>query len=144
MNFIKLILNMFRKMPRPVFLYTVSGMKVHGKARDECIHVRPLDNQYKAITLDSFMAYMKMNTVSDQQYEPEDWDCEEFAFETLVDVRKWSKGCPIGVVFGNDINFEPHAWNCFFDVAHDQFYYFEPQTSTLFLPTTEKEWEIII
>ena len=144
MNFIKLILSMFSKTPRPAFICTVTGMKVHGKARDECLHVRPLDNQYKAITLDSFMTYMKMNTISDQQYEPEDYDCDDFALETLVDVKRWARGSPIGVVFGDDIGDKPHAWNCFFDVAHDQLYYFEPQDDTLYLPTTEQEWEIMI
>lgn len=144
MNIIKLIQRMFRKTPSPTFLERMDGTIIHDSAREEGTHVQPLDSKYSPVTLKSFVKYMGINSISEMPYIPEDHDCEDFAFETLVDVKLWAPGCQIGIVFGIDAENKPHSWNCFFDVEDGTLYYFEPQDDRLYLPTIEKEWTILI
>ena len=113
------------------------------KCKEETLNIRVLDSVYREVSVKSFMEYAKLNKISEELYVPEEHDCDDFAFEMFVDVRRKFKGCPFGIVLGNGLS-GPHAWNCFYNVKEKQLYYFEPQDDTLYLPTIEKEWEIII
>jgi hypothetical protein len=117
--------------------------ELRRKCKEETQNVRVLDSVYKEVCLESFMEYAEFNTVSEELYVPDEYDCDDFAFEMFVDVKRKFKGCPFGIVLGDGLE-GPHAWNCFYDVKGKQLYYFEPQDDTLYLPTIEKEWEIII
>lgn len=113
------------------------------KCKEETLNVRILDYVYRGVSVKSFMEYAEFNEISEELYVPDEHDCDDFAFEMFVDVRRKFKGCPFGIVLGDGLE-GPHAWNCFYDVKGKQLYYFEPQDDTLYLPTIEKEWEIII
>lgn len=141
-NFLQHILKFFIRPAKPVITGTVQNSIITNHLSAPV--VRPLDNYYDTVTLESFMKYAHFNTVSEELYVPERHDCDNFAFEFFVDVHKWAPLGPVGIVLGHNANGKPHAWNCFVDVPNKHTYYMNPQSDTLYEPTTENVWEIII
>lgn len=142
MTFLQHFLNFFSRPPVPVITGTVTNHIINNLL--DAPVVRILDRHYSNVTLESFMKYAHFNTVSEELYVPEQYDCDDFAFEFFVDVRRWAPMCPVGIVLGHDAKGNPHAWNCFVDIPNKHLMFMEPQSDTLFEPTTENVWEIII
>lgn len=142
MNFLQYILNYFIRPSPPVITDTVENDAIDNFLNAPV--VRLLDHYYSSVTLESFMKYAHFNTISDKEYIPDEYDCDNYAFEFFVDVHNWAPLCPVGIVLGHDVKGKSHAWNCFIDIPNNHLYFMEPQSDVLFEPTTENVWEIII
>lgn len=106
-----------------------------------------LDPVYDILTQDSIAKFLEFDQTSQKKYILHEYDCDNFAFETFVNFRRW---CPLGafgIVIGRSASGGMHAWNFFlrYDGAGQSHIMFvEPQTCEIFEPTTEQVFTVII
>ena len=101
------------------------------------------DNVYNVINTSNLTTFLNNNPVSERKYITEKHDCDNFSFELMGDVKEWFPSSSFGIVWGLTTEGNPHAWN-FFINENEKVMFVEPQDDTIFSPTTEKIWIMII
>ena len=59
------------------------------------------------------------------------------------DVTRWDSRLGFGIIWGQNISGQAHAWNLFIG-TDKKIWFVEPQRDSIFLPTNEKVWWVVI
>lgn len=124
----------------------VTADKFDSKYIRQVLSVYPnwvLDGQYKHTPADEMKDYLTRNNVSNRIYYPDEYDCDNFALETFVDVKSDYPLAPFGMVIGKSSRGTPHAWNCYIN-SQWKLWFVEPQTDKWFEPSNEEIWTVMI
>ncbi len=109
-----------------------------------CSNIWQSDENYRTMNKNSLIEFLKVNPVNGRRYLVTAHDCDDFSFELAGDVSDWDSDGAFGIVWGNRVGSGiGHAWNFFID-ENKKLWYIEPQNDTIFEPTTEKVWIMII
>lgn len=132
--------------PPPVPLQAIDNVQVANLLRAFTNKPAVLDRKYNIYSLQDIKEYLELSSISEKQYVKEKFDCDNFALELYVDVKRWAALCPIGFTTGTSAKEGSHAWNCIIveDAGELKLLYIEPQSDEVFLHTTEKVRRIIM
>lgn len=102
------------------------------------------DGTFKLLDTNDLKEFLKTNPVNNRKYITEFHDCDDFCYELMGDVSTWNPAGSFGMVWGNRAGDNAgHAWNFFINESK-QIMFVEPQTDSIFAPSTEKVWVMII
>ncbi len=136
------------KQPMPESIPIIHGQNITG-AEVQALLTPFTDKQwisdgiFECIVTSNFRAFLERNKIDSETYIVDRHDCDDYSYELIGDVTHWyPEGC-IGIVWGLNTNGNPHAWNFIINECK-KIMFVEPQADTIFRPTTEKIWVMII
>ena len=101
------------------------------------------DRKYKLVDMNYLKKFLKTNTINNIKYISNDFDCDDFSMLLQGDVTRWDSALAFGIIWGTTPSGNAHAWN--WCVGNDRKIWFvEPQRDTIFLPTSEKAWWVLM
>ena len=141
----KIVYKRFPLFEKQTSTETIDGNEAKDivKASVGSITFNKADALYKLVDLNHFERFLAQNQVSERVYVANDHDCDDFSFELMGDVSDWDSHVAFGICWGMTSSGGAHAWNWFIGTDR-QFYFIEPQTNAIFLPTTEKLWWVLM
>ena len=141
---LELIFNLFNKklLPQVIIGQNITGAEVSAILTPFTTNLWLSDGIFETINTKNLQDFLAVNDVNTFKYESERRDCDDFAYMLQGDITRWypagSMGIVWGICYGN-----AHAWNFFID-ENMKVKFLEPQTDTIFEPTTEQIWIMII
>ncbi len=101
------------------------------------------DGTFRLVDSKNLKDFLASNEINTRTYIAEKHDCDDFSYELMGRVSEWNSDNTFGIVWGNNSNGDAHAWNFFID-ENMKLQYVEPQNDSIFAPTTEKIWMMIV
>ncbi len=101
------------------------------------------DGTFQLVDTQNLRDFLASDSINKRQYIAEKHDCDDYSYELMGHVSDWNPDNTFGIVWGNNVNGDGHAWNFFID-ENKNIKYVEPQTDTIFDPSTEKIWIMIV
>ena len=101
------------------------------------------DGVFKYMTKESLAQFLASDPINSRIYKAESHDCDDFSYELMGHVSGWNSDNTFGIVWGQNASGVGHAWNFFVD-ENEKVWFVEPQTDSIFTPTTEKIWIMIV
>lgn len=95
------------------------------------------DPAYQIISIADMVKWLKENKISEKNYVANVYDCENFTFETYVELKRWCPMLAVGITFVHANEY--HAMLCFIDKERN-LYLIEPQNDRIF--KKPKNWEV--
>lgn len=107
------------------------------------VHFNWADKDYKLVDVNHLKDFLKTNTVNNIKYISNDMDCDDYSMILQGDITRWDSTLAFGIIWGTTPSENAHAWN--WCVGNNKKIYFvEPQRDTIFLPTSEKAWWVLM
>jgi hypothetical protein len=114
---------------------TITDVYKVAKQYSDTIYMN--DSGYKCPTLDAIQQFLAKDTVSEQPYVADEFDCENYAIDTLSHVLDYFGNIPFGSVrIHNTEDGGGHRLNCAY--IEGTWYWIEPQSDQLYTEMDDK------
>lgn len=146
MSFLDWLWDLFRAPKKVPILPTpdIKGIEVGQLLKQYSNNLWISDGLFKLVNTENMKEFLMANPVNGRKYITESHDCDDYSFELMGDVSDWNPALAFGIVWGNRAgDGAPHAWNFYIDETK-KVRYVEPQTDSIFDPSTESVWIMII
>jgi len=146
MNWLNIILELLKGrkeqiIPEP--MPTITGTEVTAILKSYTSNLWISDETFRLVKFDDLKAFLTTDEVSNRPYVAEKHDCDDFSYELMGRVSEWNSDNTFGLVWGITVGGYAHAWNFFID-ENMEVKYVEPQTDSIFDPSNEKIWLMIV
>jgi len=101
------------------------------------------DGVFRYMTKESLAQFLASDPINTRVYKTETHDCDDFSYELMGHVSEWNSDNTFGIIWGLNTGGQPHAWNFFVD-ENEKVWFVEPQSDSIFEPTGEKIWIMIV
>jgi len=101
------------------------------------------DGIFQLVDTENLKAFLASDPISGRAYVSEKHDCDDYSYELMGHVSDWNPDNTFGIVWGLNSGGGAHAWN-FFVNENIEVKYVEPQTDSIFDPSNEKIWLMIV
>ncbi len=130
------------KIPDP-YTETITGDEVRALLGKYTNQLWISDGLFKLVSTQSLEAFLASDTINNRPYIAEKHDCDDYSYELMGHVSDWNSDNTFGIVWGLNGDGNAHAWNFYIDEKR-VVKFVEPQTDTIFDPTTEQVWVMIV
>ena len=144
-SILKLIFSLLNKksLPTVIIGQNITNAEVNAILTPFTTNLWLSDGIFETINTKNLQDFLAVNDVNILKYESERRDCDDFAYMLQGDITRWYPAGSMGIVWGLTKTGGAHAWNFFID-ENMKVKFLEPQTDTIFEPTTEQIWIMII
>lgn len=146
MKLLDWIWDLFRKPKQIKFTNKteITGIEIGQLLKQYCQNLWLSDGVAVLINDIDMKAFLTKNLVNDRKYITEYHDCDDYSFELMGDISCVFPQGAFGMVWGNRASDgAPHAWN-FYINENKEVKFIEPQNDSIFLPSLENIWIMII
>ena len=132
-----------RQIIKIVDMPTITGTEVGAILRQYTDKLWLSDGTFRLVDTANLQEFLASDPVNTRAYKAEAHDCDDFSYELMGRVSEWNPDNTFGIVWGLTKEGYGHAWNFFID-EDMKVQYVEPQNDTIFAPSTEKIWMMIV
>ena len=101
------------------------------------------DKTFKLVDIDHLKEYLNENSVSENKYVKEIYDCDDFSYVLQGDITRWDSDLAFGIIHGKTIDGCSHSWNVCIG-TDNKIWFIEPQTDKIWKPKVNYKIYLIL